>query len=210
MPPPDVRAAQQPWTWETPPGFVPIRPPRGKSSALNYVAVGVVVAAVAALGWFGYQAFFKPAPKAVVTAAPAAAAVTYTSPDGHFTVGLPAQPVTSTFAQSYGPYHLQASMAAVPGVNEVAAGLVVTPSIPAEHMDEFMQGAINGFAHNSQLSNIATSTYQGHPAITATATTDGATVQMLFYAYSSTRMYMLMAPEGASMTALETAFRPTH
>lgn len=209
-PPPVVQAPRQPATWDTPAGFVPLRPPpRGRSSALNYVAIGVVVAAVAALGWFGYQAFFKTTPKGAVGAAPAAA-VTYTSPDGHFTVGLPAQPVTSTYAQSYGAYHLQASMASVPGAREVAAGLVVTPSIPAEHMSEFMQGAVSGFARNGHLANIASTTYEGHPAITATGTTtDGATVQMLFYAYSSTRMYMLMAPDAASMTALESQFRPT-
>ena len=57
---------------------------------------------------------------------------------------------------------------------------------------------------------MTSTTYQGHPAITATNTTpDGQSLRMLLFDYSSTRVYMLAAPENASLTALEAHFQPT-
>lgn len=196
--------------WEMPAGFVPLQPPRAKSPAPKYIAVLAAVAVLSGLGWFGYQTFAHttpvPAPAAVIPAA----AVDFTSAGGHFKVGLPAQAVTSTYQQTFGATKLAAAAAAVPGAHVAAVGFVVTPGIPADALDAFMHGVIDGFGQNGSISNLTTTTYDGRPAITATKTTsDNVSERVLVFAYSSTRMYLLVAPDDASLTALESHFTPT-
>jgi hypothetical protein len=105
---------------------------------------------------------------------------------------------------------VDAAMAAVPSAREGVVGIAITPSIPADRMDEFMQGGIGGFARDNRLSHITKTTYHGRPAITAVGTTsDNQPVQVLFYAYSSTHMYVLLAPDQAALRTLEAHFHPT-
>ena len=214
-PPVDLPAAEPVATqsrWEQPAGFVPLQQPATRSGTVKYVAVAAVVAVVAALGWFGYQAFATttPAPAPTPAAAIPAATVSYTSPDGHFTVGFPVQPTTSTFRLTAGGHTYVESMAAVPSSREAVLGIAVAPSIPSAHMAEFMRGAVDGFARSGRVSDLVSTTYDGHPAVTGTNTTaDNQSLRLMFFAYSGTRIYMLAAPDDAALSALEAHFQPT-
>ncbi len=208
---PAVPAASETPLWDMPAGFVPLQAPRRKHQAIKLVAIAAVVAAIGGLAWFGYQSF-KPGPAnpAPIVAGPAAT-VTYTSSTGHFTVGLPEQPVTTTVQQTQGQFTLKESVAAAESAHENSPpGSSSLPGIPAGRMADFMRGAAGGIARTGQVSNLQPTTYQGHPAITATATgPDSKQLSILFFAYSSTHMYMLAAPDDATLSALEAHFKPT-
>jgi hypothetical protein len=207
--PPAQPAPQPTAVWELPPGFVPMRAPRG-ARRLRLVGAVVAVALLAALGWFGYLAVSHNH-KAATTLAHAGpvAAVSYTSSDGHFRVGLAEQPHILTQTTAFGGYSFKVTIAADPLGGVAAGGVTVTPDAPAGAMTSMLRGFVAGLQRDGSVSDIAMSTYQGRPSVSATLTKSTGTQVVLAYASSPSRMYMLIAADRASLAALEGRFHPT-
>ena len=89
-----------------------------------------------------------------------------------------------------------------------AGGITVTPEVPAAATPALLRGFVGGLQRDGRVSHVVMSTYQGHPSVRATLTKPTGTEVALAYAYSPSRIYVLMAADRASLTALQSRFQP--
>lgn len=194
--------------WEQPGGFVPLAPPaRGGSQLLRTGALVLAVALVGALAWLGYSAFSSD-PPAPATAPAAAATDEYTSIAGHFQVKLGADPITSTSTLTQNGFELKTVAAADRVDHELVGSLSVSPAVPEAQQTALMRGFLTGMGHGVSPTDLVAGSYLGHPALSATValTTGSASVEVV--AYSSSRLYYLVAPSGPMLNVLKGNFRP--
>jgi hypothetical protein len=202
-------APQAPASWETPAGFVPLVAPRRSVRSWRLIAAVVAVVALGAAGWFFYSSVSSSKPAAAPQAPAPAATVSYTSPEGHFTVRLPAEPKTTSASVNQDGYAFQMYLATDPVDKQAAGGYVVTPDIPSDRVELALRDSLEGMAHGATLTDLANGTYQGYPSATATITDNtGSSVHVMTFAYSANRVYLLIAADEASLASLEVNFSP--
>jgi hypothetical protein len=192
--------------------FVPYVSPRRRSrKALRAIAAVCVLALVAGGGWYAYT---KLVPKndANPTTPPrspvAATSVSFRSAQAHFVAKFTARPSTRSTHLTASGHKVQGYVAAVASRDVAVGGFTVTPALPVKQVPDMLRGIAMGIAHGGKLGRVSERDYRRHPAITATAGSGAHALRVLAVAYSTRRVYVLVAPTDAALAQLERGFRP--
>lgn len=194
--------------WETPPGFVPLRPGRRSARLKLAVMVLAVVVALGAGAWFGLNAVRGHHSPAAATAVDADLPVVVHSAEGHFTAHFARQPTATQMSMTEQGVKLHMYLLADPLAHTGVDSVQITPGIPDSELPAFAAGVSNSVNHDGGAGMTPT-TFLGHRAFETDVTdSSGDQLHELLIAYTSQRVYLLLAPAGAQFAAFENAFSP--
>lgn len=181
------------------------RSARGPVRVLSYLLVSALAAVAAHLYWPKHQHAATVAAAAQSTSA----APLYTSAGGHFRARFPVTPTPVsdqiTVLGTRVMLHGAGDSTDQTLVDEVS----LSQPLAQKQYAAFLTGVLRGAAGTELvLHSERATTFRGHPARVGsyTVTADASRVSILAYVASSTRAYILGAPTGAALTALEQSF----
>ena len=140
-----------------------------------------------------------------------AAGVLVTSAAGHFRVVLPSEPTHTDEPGSFGPYTVSVhiEIATTPYI-AIAEGEHVDPPLHTSTFNTVLRSVVGGFRTNSGMRLVRQSPtrFKGHVAREAIFEAGGEHFELLTFAYSGSRLYVLVAPQGRRFDVLASSFEP--
>ena len=192
--------------------FVPYVSPRRRArKALRAIAALCILALVAGGGWYAYtKVLVDNGGDSSSSRSPVATtSVGFRSPQAHFVAKFSSRPTTKSTHLTASGHTVEGYLAGVADRNVAVGGFTVRPTLSPKQLHSMLGGIVVGMAHGGKLSRVSERDYQRHPAITATVSSGAAHVlRVLAFAYSASRIYVLIAPTDAALAQLERGFRP--
>jgi hypothetical protein len=140
-----------------------------------------------------------------------AGGVLVTSGAGHFRVVLPSEPTHTDEPGSFGPYSftVHIEIATTPYI-AIAEGEDVHPPLHTSTFNSVLRSVVSGFRTNSGMRLVRQSPtrFKGYVARDAIFEAGGKHFELLTFAYSGSRLYVLVAPQGRRFDALAASFVP--
>jgi hypothetical protein len=140
----------------------------------------------------------------------ATSGIVFSSPAGHFRARFPSQPTEQTVPESSGGVNITVHNAVVQDPITEVSSEDSSVAVPEAGFQLTMRTALTSFGSGAGLTDNgdqAVTTFRGRPARTASFdTTGGQTLRALVFFYTSSRLYYLVAEDGAAFDALSDSF----